>query len=393
MLASPRFPSPFGAPSSSLFSNGGIQPSSALPSNSDQPTPPHTPPACFSSAPDFVPRMTAAEPPLPLGDHVGEPSPAPSSPHSQRSESIDDDPIQETVKYDLRPQRDKTQCFSTTWFDKDESGNYDPELERKLSLQQRKKRKKPDKGKQPAVTQVAQQSHEPYFSKVTGQLKNAPPGDVMEDIDGHVGTSTTLRTSLAHPIIFSHEGREPCDWCTNINHGISGLGEREVEVIEWSNGLGYTETIGGHRAERDSSRICSSCTFERVQILVCSAHKMQELEDAAHDEDLLAQYARLTSGRVSPKDRWCHICPTPASYGCYAPQDDDAEAAEPESVGCGLLMCEGCATRLNLEHEGDLKAFLTAIEIEESALGWRADCGFLDPEWLLMKNVLAELAA
>lgn len=61
-------------------------------------------------------------------------------------------------------------------------------------------------------------------------------------------------------------------------------------------------------------------------------------------------------------------------------------------MGCGLLMCEGCATRLNSEQEGDLKSFLTAIETEESDLGWRADCGFLAPDWLLMKNVLAELA-
>jgi len=279
------------------------------------------------------------------------------------------------------------------------SGNYDPELERKLLLQQRKKRKKPDKGKRPASTVAAQQKLDPYFSKVTGQLRNAPPGDMMEDIDGHVGVSTTLRTSLAHPIIFNHEGREPCDWCININHGIGGLGEREVEVIEWSDGLGYTETIGGHRAERDSSRMCSGCTFERLQILLCNAHNMQELPNAAvHDEGaLVAQYDRLTKGRPSPADKWCHICPTPASYACCALQDEadeeNAEVAEPESVGCGLLMCEGCATSLNSEYEGDLKAFLTAMETEERELGLRADCGFLDPDWLLMKNVLVELAA
>jgi len=121
MLAATQSP-PESFQGCSLFGDGVVSTVSSVDfSNSNHHTPPHTPPACFSSTRDSVPGMTAAEPPRPFDNHVREPSPALSSLESECSESVEDTSIKTQVKYDLRPTKsDKGQCFTTTWFDKDE---------------------------------------------------------------------------------------------------------------------------------------------------------------------------------------------------------------------------------------------------------------------------------
>ena len=218
-------------------------------------------------------------------------------------------------------------------------------------------------------------------------------------------------TSFAHPISFNHVpapgGSHPCSWCSSPFFGLFGHGEREVEVIPWPNGHGYEE-IGLDPAEnianisnikfnnnigcRDNvnakgkeqkfskdlrghsqlgeeySRMCISCTFQRVCIMACDSHQMKSMEDidprVYNEREFERAVVALQSGdkegsRLVTEARWCSVCPALAEHRCIAKQENilvheddfDVERQGRNRAdcrkGCGLLLCETCKDLLS----------------------------------------------
>lgn len=202
------------------------------------------------------------------------------------------------------------------------------------------------------------------------------------------GKTYKIQTRFCHPIIFNHEdvGTETtCHFCSDPSYAVFGLASRDVEVIEWQDGRGLEEICGGHKGEGvENTRVCITCTTERLPIIMCRTHELQPLKSTENDKfDENDAFAELLSGDGILRGRWCSICANLAMYECGTPGDDGA--------GCGLLVCEHCTLLLVGMYDGDLQKMLPEMSDEptkERMLGLRADHEFLKEDGLLMKYVL-----
>ena len=89
----------------------------------------------------------------------------------------------------------------------------------------------------------------------------------MEDTDGHKGMLTKIKTSFSHPIHFGAiENTTDCNFCELPIFGFVGLFEKEVHVIRWYSGLGYTEVGGGH-AENGPTTMCQVCNIGKLYLV------------------------------------------------------------------------------------------------------------------------------
>lgn len=223
------------------------------------------------------------------------------------------------------------------------------------------------------------------------------------------GGRLTIKTRFAHPIILNYrppgDGSRPCHWCKDPVYGIVGLGEQEVEVRVGSNGAGHTELQGGHTsAGHESSRICEYCTTLRMYILCCPGHQMREIKGLDRMEfDFDAAYQELLPQHGHSKTIWCSMCPSPAFYECCTPQGDNqmvkmamGEQAEGNNamesavpVGCGLVLCEACASHLGSSCQGSLKRLLAVTETKEEdyPIGPRADASFLTADGEIVRRL------
>jgi hypothetical protein len=136
--------------------------------------------------------------------------------------------------------------------------------------EKKSKVKGPTEGDAP---EVAVPDHD-YFTKedlddIYGEdeqiLARSPTPELeMEDYKGRKGMLTKIKTSFAHPIHFGsiEEDTSDCNFCELPVFGFTGLFEREVHVIRWYNGAGYTEVGGGHaESYKDGTNMCKDCTF------------------------------------------------------------------------------------------------------------------------------------
>lgn len=240
--------------------------------------------------------------------------------------------------------------------------------------------------------------------------REATPEIEMEDNDGNRGRLTKILTSFAHPIQFNTATEElsVCDFCYTPVFGFTGEFEREVHVIRWYNGLGYTEVGGGHCEDKGATKMCNVCTANRLQIMVCPNH---ELECLAEDDSML-DFDSVTNDLLSTEPgsimmqfellRWCSLCFSVAKFGCSTVQPslygEDGEH-DTDVVGCGLRLCGRCESRLKEEFEGDVSAMAEKMDmlskISMDADGEhlegrvRADVGFLKQDSLLVNNAKA----
>lgn len=229
----------------------------------------------------------------------------------------------------------------------------------------------------------------------TNGLRNEAP------VQEQQGETKSITTKLCHPITFNYEdetgGQKPCNFCAGPNYPIFGLGHREVEVIDWFDGRGYTEISGGHHGEgEDSTRVCMACTMLRVQVCSCETHDIVPIPGRdAEALDVEGAYMRLldASNGGGHADLWCSICPGLATHACNNPQSMDT-FVQPQVrgiAGCGLLLCDSCAPTVAHDHGGDLQTMLASLKDEESAerpLGLRADFEMLKIDGLLMRYVV-----
>jgi hypothetical protein len=172
------------------------------------------------------------------------------------------------------------------------------------------------------------------------------------------GKTYKIKTKFCHPIIFNHEDNGTnthCHFCSDPSYAILGLGDKEVEVIEWEDGRGLEEIGGGHRGEEvENTRVCISCTTHRIPIIMCREDELMPLPAVDNDKiDDNDAFADLLSGSNWLRGKWCSICPNLARYECCTLGDDGA--------GCGLLVCEQCKALLEGVYDGDLQKMLPKL--------------------------------
>jgi hypothetical protein len=200
-----------------------------------------------------------------------------------------------------------------------------------------------------------------------------------------------IRTSFVHPIDFAYkpplDGSKPCHWCRDFTYGLLGLGEREVEVIDYRDGMGYVEASGGHVSQgREPSRMCMICALERLQIIGCRSHIVAPLDgwdESTFDLDRAFDSLEPAPGEdhCTKKNHWCSLCTNPAFYGCIAFRQvsnlqEPTQSSSVDSIGCGLLLCGNCA-RMMGKCGGSLARTIKAIKLTSVEL--RADSEFLLP--------------
>ncbi|KAF2655934.1 hypothetical protein K491DRAFT_597870 [Lophiostoma macrostomum CBS 122681] len=241
-------------------------------------------------------------------------------------------------------------------------------------------------------------------------VRQPTPEIEMEDAKGRRGFVTKIRTSFAHPVEFMNTAAD-CNFCDMPIFGFVGHFEREVHVLRWANGLGYTELQGGHREEHLATTMCGACTISRVQIISCERHEIRAIEGQDAEQDMNAAAEDLMSAEPGSdtmsyqQQRWCSMCFSLAVFKCVTPQfsfwmDDDE--GEVEIEGCGLRFCRDCELKFRETYDGNLNTMATVMDLEPKvgedeepdpdSPSVRADVGFLRREGLLMKTVEAETA-
>ena len=238
-------------------------------------------------------------------------------------------------------------------------------------------------------------------------VREVTPEIEMEDMKGHRGVLTRISTSFAHPIQFKFidDNIPDCNFCEMPIFGMVGHFEREVHVLRWHNGLGYTEMGGGYTEEKGKSTMCQQCTIGRVQIIHCPSHDIQPIQDEGTAFDFESTFNELLEAQPGSSEmnhqlqRWCSMCFSVATFQCASAQPslfaDDDETAMVK--GCGLRLCGTCETRFREEFEGDCDAMAAALDKEPKAkegedtdggaVVVRADVGLLKRDGLLIRNV------
>lgn len=224
-------------------------------------------------------------------------------------------------------------------------------------------------------------------------------------------------TAFCHPIKFNYEpdpmGKEPCSWCASPFFGLYGLaddkGPRTVEGFYWPDGNGFEEVFGGYSEDGYSqSKMCVSCTSERVQIIACPMHHIRPLsvENGEFNPKVWDDKAWYAAGEALKHNddeggalilnaKWCSICPNLAKFKCTTKQDLNISISEGED-GCGLLLCGECRELMGKCVQAGFengKMVMDAMigEVERNRLlywnGVRADAEFLTSEGELMFRI------
>lgn len=303
---------------------------------------------------------------------------------------------EESIKYGLRPQA-RTGAFPlTTYIDEDKSGNYDPIQERKKTSTKRKRSSTDTvKSKSDALVLRRPSGGLQKVGYVNGHQWNAP-------IPIH-STSFYIHTAFCHPMTFNceisdHQFSDPfrvCDLCRTTDFAITGHGFVDVKVQENPSKLCYEERgRSGHWEKgRLPTRICAKCTMRRFSIASCP-HNL--IEPLPLDQIAEVQDAYFTFEQAPDHGAMCSICPSPIASRCKDPVavNDFGAPLDEIKFGCGLVLCQFCATALRERFLGDLSKMVKASlrDKENYRSGLRADAELLTNDGLLVRNVLADIS-
>ncbi|OWY57138.1 hypothetical protein AA0118_g9156 [Alternaria tenuissima] len=286
----------------------------------------------------------------------------------------------------------------------------------KVVKEKKAKAKGPTEGDAP---EVAIPDHD-YFTKedledlynedVYMESRSPTPEIEMEDEAGHKGTLTKIMTSFAHPIQFgSIENTSDCNFCELPIFGFVGHFEKEVHVIRWYGGHGYTEVGGGHAQDKEGvTTMCQICAIGRAQIMTCDEHDMQRISPDGTVLSFEEAWADLLEAAETSKEvqqqlqRWCSMCFSPAAFTCCARQASlfASEDDEMELDGCGLKLCARCESKLKKDFDGNSSLMAETLDHESKAKEEdefsgdvtvvRADVGFISKKGMLMRNMELE---
>jgi hypothetical protein len=320
----------------------------------------------------------------------------------------------EKKRCSLKKKTDKPPCkhckkngIGCTFYDLPKTGR-----ESKAVAKAKAKAVGPTEGDAPEVSMPSSSIFSPedledMMREEDNQTSREPTPEIeMEDEAGNKGQLTKVKTSFAHPIKFSTQESD-CSFCEMPAFGFVGHFEREVHVIAWYSGLGYTETGGGWCEERGATTMCETCTYARIQITCCPDHEIQAMfeDNETPDFDLLAEElcsAEALEDRRYQLQRWCSMCFMPARWGCGTVQPAiTLDGSDIETTGCGLRLCDKCVGDLRDVHGGKVEDLAAEMDLvrpkvseEDEQTGnlegkARADVGFLRVGGLMMRNVNA----
>jgi hypothetical protein len=230
----------------------------------------------------------------------------------------------------------------------------------------------------------------------------------MEDNAGNKGMLTKINTCFAHPIAFNVDNNkyDDCNFCEMPMFGFVGHFEREVHVIRWYSGHGFTELGGGHRELNGATAMCTECTNTRLTIIFCQGHEIERATDAFVDEDFTTVATELMDSPPGSEEmrnqlqRWCSMCSSVATHGCAKVQPALTGDDESDVTGCGLKLCDRCVATLRDDHHWDFPAMVEDMvlrpkaneedeETGELEMKPRADVEFLRKEGLLTTSLIA----
>jgi hypothetical protein len=252
-------------------------------------------------------------------------------------------------------------------------------------------------------------------ASVSRLIANIPPTSTSASfIVVNKPQTIKIATRLAHPIYFNQR-KNPCRWCQVAMFGLYGYGSvRTPTVTIWPNGLGCSELSGGHVAAGSPAPtyMCGGCTTLRLLACACGGHDLKQIEGPTVESkgywDKNASLKRLaytqpaTTERREQERRWCILCPTLAKWECSTavgiPLDrmrEDVSKGLPK-VGCGLRLCNSCATVLQKTYKGNLNRTVKNMESNTRIKtfgkqmwldGLRADFEFFQENSFLLKQI------
>ncbi|KAI9760743.1 MAG: hypothetical protein M4579_001481 [Chaenotheca gracillima] len=183
---------------------------------------------------------------------------------------------------------------------------------------------------------------------------------------------------------------QPCNWCFAPSFGLLGEGRPPVDLMTSGDVVSGGFVVNNEKP----ARMCIECTTQRLDIYACGSHQIRPIPGLRSDHfDFEAAFANLVLGRQQEVDEldtlWCSLCPSPAFSECVVPRPDDKN----EYIGCGLLLCEGCAEILEGQCKGNLDLMLNAIMGREEhegeyPVGLRFDVRLLRQDGQLIQTIL-----
>ena len=240
----------------------------------------------------------------------------------------------------------------------------------------------------PASTRKRKETRELQPQQHSGYnpMKRSKPSKSAEQ-----GVIKTIQTAFCHPISFNVDDTvELCNFCDGSAYAFNGLGPKEVEVIAWSDGRGFTEISGGHLAEdRMPTSMCMPCTMARMRIVECGRHVMHSISSGVTREDYTVALSALFDGKVREQDIWCSLCFGPATHEC---DSAGCDVRGKPLHKCGLELCDQCTGEMKDLHDGDLQKMLGGLSVlddsfETRPLGIRADQEFLRWNGVMVQHV------
>jgi len=186
-----------------------------------------------------------------------------------------------------------------------------------------------------------------------------------------------------------------------------------VEGIYDDNGDGFQEVSKGYTSLGFETRMCVACTFDRLRIVGCPAHRYRKLitgprgegvdqDERVWDEDAWADALEASGleGKISEgllvEAKYCSVCPDLANYKCCAPSISFGEDGEKVVEGCGLWLCEKCMVLMGKGLAAGFdrgKESLDALVGEAASarllypVGVRADAEFITTDGELMMRI------
>ncbi|KAL8636057.1 MAG: hypothetical protein Q9228_006510 [Teloschistes exilis] len=211
---------------------------------------------------------------------------------------------------------------------------------------------------------------------------------------------------LLQPVVYNYQpGKKdntiPCHFCDDSSYAILGFRPNEASMKNIS-----------------PTHICVTCTLERIQILACVGHDVQEIpnKDISNlDCDKVMYWKSANASTAGLKDdvdwEWCSLCPHEATHACCrfsalnSLTDDDkakiigkkdalqkgkAEEVAAKPQGCGLRLCQKCAAAVTQEPITKFKR-LVKLKVGKVKNSWDKTEVRADAELLLEDGSLANL--
>ena len=196
-----------------------------------------------------------------------------------------------------------------------------------------------------------------------------------------------ISTPWAHPIDFKSKATE-CHFCLDFRYGIYGHygnGPVRVEVSRMADGR-MQEEANRHLSKGNvATRMCVLCSLRRLHISRCKVHVANQFgtfeatRGRRYKQQLVEKQPPYGPAIKQGVYYTCSLCAEPAFWRCVSNQTHDIRGcrlseAQGKGRGCGLLLCNSCAGRLQGDN-GVLKP--TTVQKDTGHSFRRADKGFL----------------